>query len=299
MEKILVADIGGTKIAAALADKRGKLTCRLQVNSATHESEAMFTSLLSVFSNVLERENTKPEEIQLIGLGVPGLVDSKKGLAVYQNNLPWRNFPLISRLKVVYPNAKIAIDNDVYMAAWGEWKARQLDKETFVYITISTGISACIINNGQFIRGAGMAGEIGFAVVNYNQLNLTLETLASGPALKAEAKQVYNNAAITTERLLELYNQDDPKAAIIVRKAARNIARGLHQLITVLDPHVVTVGGGVINHQPQFFELIKHEVQLLTQNPIQQSISERIQASYYKGDAGLQGARYRAIEGMK
>jgi len=293
---VLVADIGGTKIAAGFSNKSGRITSRAEVKSASHDAEAMFESLHTAFLDVLKQEKTSYEEIDVIALGVPGVVDAANGVAVFQNNLPWRNFPLSNRLRSVFPNASIIMDNDVYMAAFGEWKAQMLEKETFAYVTISTGISGCILHEGQFIRGRGLAGEIGFSVMEDKNEVQTLESLASGPAMEENARRVFGDPTMTTKNLMELYEALDPTAEMIVQQAAKYIAHGLHQLFTVLDPHVVVVGGGVINNQPQFLKLIQKELEHLSDNPIQKGMSTRIKPSHYKGDAGLQGALHCAVE---
>lgn len=299
MAKVLVADIGGTKIAAGFSDESGKLKSRTEVKSASHDAEAMFECLHTAFLDVLKEGKSSYEEIEVIALGVPGVVDAANGVAVFQNNLPWRNFPLANRLRSVFPNADIIMDNDVYMAAFGEWKAQLLEKETFAYVTISTGISACILHEGRFIRGVGLAGEIGFSVMEDQNEVKTLESLASGPAMEAEARRVFGDPAMTTKKLMELYEELDPKAAVVVQKSAKYIARGLHQLFTVLDPHIVVAGGGVINNQPQFLKLVQKELERLSDNPIQKGMSSRLKPSHYKGDAGLQGALHCALEKVR
>lgn len=299
LAKVLVADVGGTKIAVGFSDESGQIQSRTEVKSAAHDAEEMFECLHTAFLDVLEKENCSYEEIEVIALGVPGVVDTANGVAVFQNNLPWRNFPLASRLRSVFPNADVIMDNDVYMAAFGEWNAQMLEKETFAYVTISTGISACILHEGHFIRGAGLAGEIGFSVMEDQDEVRTLESLASGPAMEVEARRVFGDPAMTTKKLIELYEELDPKAAVVVQKSAKYIARGLHQLFTVLDPHVVVVGGGVINNQPQFLKLIQKELEHISNNPIQKGMSSRLKPSHHKGDAGLQGALYCALGGVR
>ncbi|WP_249671357.1 ROK family protein, partial [Bacillus thuringiensis] len=74
-------------------------------------------------------------------------------LAVYQNNIPWSNFPISERLIESFPYAQILMDNDVNMATWGEYNARGFCKEVLVYVTLSTGLSCCTVVNGEFIRG--------------------------------------------------------------------------------------------------------------------------------------------------
>ncbi|PKR84585.1 ROK family protein [Heyndrickxia camelliae] len=193
-------------------------------------------------------------------------MDPVNGIAVFQNNLQWKKFPLANRLLSIFPNARIIMDNDVYMAAFGEWKAELLEKETFAYVTVSTGISVCILHEGSFIRGVGLAGEIGFSVMEDEDEVKTLESIASGPAMEAEARRVFKDRTVTTKRLMELNERLDPGATAIVQQAAKCIARGLHQLFIVLDPHVVVLGGGIINNQPLFFKLIQKELERISDN---------------------------------
>ncbi|WP_394139425.1 ROK family protein [Cytobacillus oceanisediminis] len=292
----LVADIGGTKIAAAFVSNKEKtLKQRLQADSVSHDSDALFDCILAVFFQIMEKEKIKSDEIKFIGLGIPGKVDSVNGLAVYQNNLPWRNFPLKDNLKKYFPNAEIAMDNDVYMAAYGEWTEWNMAKETFAYVTVSTGISACLLSEGKFLRGAGIAGEIGLTLLENGDELTSLENLASGTAIGESAKKVFN-PKLTVAGVMDLYLQEDPQACEIIHRAARCIARGLHQLFTIIDPHLVVVGGGVIINQPEFFSLIKQELKNMVQNPLQEGVEKRVQVSKLKADAGLFGCLYRTAQ---
>ncbi|WP_157812115.1 ROK family protein [Alteribacter populi] len=295
MKKILIADIGGTKISAALADENGEMTHRVKVKNDVQSSESAFHSLCFAFDRVLELARVKRDDIKLIGLGVPGQVDSNNGIAVYQNNLPWRDFPLAKQLKERFCHAEIVMDNDVAMAAYGEWKTFDLKKETFVYVTVSTGISAYIISEGRFIRGSGMAGEIGFSTYRESENVKTLEELASGPAIEAAGKTLYNNSGMTTEQVFNKYYEGDPTAAVVMRKTAQYLAFSLQHLFSILDPHVVVIGGGVMNNHPEFLTLIKEKLKPLLHNPVQSEVSERLYTSQIKGESGLYGALYRVL----
>ncbi|WP_264738929.1 ROK family protein [Cytobacillus firmus] len=289
----LVADIGGTKIAAAFVSEKEKtLKQRVQADSASLDGNALFDCILALFFQIMEGQKLKPEEISFIGLGIPGKVDSVNGLAVYQNNLPWRNFPLREKLKIFFPNAEIVMDNDVYMAAFGEWTEWKMAKETFAYVTISTGISSCLLSEGKFLRGAGIAGEIGLTLLENGDELTSLENLASGTAIGVKAKKMFNQR-ITVADVMDLYHSEDLQASEIIHRAASCIARGLHQLFTIVDPHLVVVGGGVIINQPEFFNLVKQELKNIVQNPLQDGIEKRVHLSKLKADAGLFGCLYR------
>src|SRR5699024_6443075 len=123
-------------------------------------------------------------------IAIPGKVDKKRGMAIYQNNLPWRNFPLREELKQLFLEADVIIEHDVAAATIGEWSVRELNDGLFVYITVSTGIAASIVYSGIPIRGMGLAGEIGFFPVSDEG---DVETTASGSAMEKELKDLYHN----------------------------------------------------------------------------------------------------------
>src|SRR5699024_3821382 len=106
------------------------------------------------------------KEIAGIGAGVPGKVDVSHGIAVFQNNSPCPTFPMKDRLQEEFPVERTTIDNDVYMATYAECKQANMDfEEMFTYVTIITGISCAMIQKGEFLRGAGFAGELGLVPV--------------------------------------------------------------------------------------------------------------------------------------
>src|SRR5699024_6106400 len=121
--------------------------------------------------------------------------------------------------------------------------------ETFVYITISTGISCAIIHQGEFMRGAGFAGEVGLLPVkapSFPDGLQRLEQAASGPAIE----QMMNKEDLTTKSILELYQQDDPDARTVISNMTESVAYGCYAICSILNPHKLVFGGGVMNHHP-------------------------------------------------
>ncbi|THG89814.1 hypothetical protein AJ85_15020 [Alkalihalobacillus alcalophilus ATCC 27647 = CGMCC 1.3604] len=294
MNYMLTADVGGTKIATALLNEAGVIYAQKTLPSRTESAETMYEQLLLAFQYVLNEAGVREKEVQFIGVGLPGKVDIMKGMAIYQNNLPWRDFPLVSRLQNNFPTAEIMIDNDVYMAAKGEWLAHQLQNELMAFVTISTGISACFIQKGEVIRGAGMAGEIGLTYVGRDEKE-TLEEKASGTSL---TKKCVNRLNLQSKdaviQLMDRFVQGDPLAQEIVTQMTQDIAKGLHQIFCVLDPDIIVLGGGVVNHQPWLLDLIKKELKKLVVNPVQSGIEKRLRVSKLKAEAGLFGAAIAA-----
>ncbi|CDQ38436.1 MULTISPECIES: ROK family protein [Virgibacillus] len=284
-------DIGGTKIAAVILDERGAIVHRSKVNSITNDKEVMFQQVVTCIHGMIEEAEIPLYKVGGMGVGVPGKVDREEGLAVYQNNLPWDNFPIVARLQEMFPISKISIENDVYMAAYAEWEQAMLQKEsTFVYITISTGIACSIIHNGIFLRGKGFAGEMGmYPIRNIFGDDSSLEQVASGPAIERIARQMLGKQIQSTHDFFQVYQKGDLNAKRIMISIVDAIAQGMYIVISLLDPHLIVLGGGVINHNPILLDLVKSELRKRL-IPEQEGAEERIQLSQLKDDSGVIGA---------
>lgn len=281
---ILSADIGGTKLALALSkqEQPEKLIKQMEVKSPQH-SESLFDAIISGFQKLLEGEEG---EIIKVAVGLPGILDLQQGLVVYQQNLPWRNFPLVHRLKMVYPKARVLIETDMMTAANGEYKIRHFEKETLIYVTVSTGIACCMIHEGQFLRGAGIPGEIGFSVTSSGAY---FEDICAGPGLLKKLQQHTNDEG-TLRDFFDRYYDGDECIVPLIHEWQQEIAQKIHSFILLVDPHVVVLGGGIMNHHPQIVDEISRLVDQYFSLPFFEHKKGRVQASLNKGNAGLIGA---------
>jgi len=146
------------------------------------------------------------------------------------------------------------------MAALAEWKEAGLTDELLVYMTISTGISTSIIQAGEFIRGAGFAGEIGLVPVYAPyEANIweRLEKTASGPAMEQHANQRFETNSMTGETLFHAYYDDDPIAVKLIDDMASSLAQGVYMINSLLDPDKIVFGGSVVTHNPPLIDLLK------------------------------------------
>lgn len=302
MEYVIGVDIGGTKIAAIVADSFGNIIQRNELPSIKRDAEEMFQQVVQCINELICITDVSIQQIQSMGIGIPGKVDGKKGIAVFQNNLPWVNFPVVERMKEQFPSIKhISIDNDVYMAAYAEWDLTDLPREaTFVYVTVSTGISCSIIHNGKFLRGNGFAGELGLLHMEENERNQTtrtLENVASGPGLLRSARACYNDPDLEIDTLFLKYRQKDKQALKLINNMIDSLAKGLYTIICLIHPHQIVCGGGVINHQPYIIDLLNKLVSDYM-IPEQQMNSQPIKISRLREDAGVIGASKRVLHNV-
>lgn len=298
MKNAIGIDIGGTKIAAGIITESGELLKRVDVKSDPSDREKMFARVLEAVEQVLEKSSYSLDDIEGIGVGVPGKVDCENGVAIFQNNLPWKQFPITARLREQFGLEQISIDNDVYMAAFAEWKAAQVKRnETFVYVTISTGISCSIIQNGSFFRGAGFAGELGLIPVLSKVDNKgikRLEKVAAGPAIEKLAEKELQVENISTKEVFEGYANGTCEYRII-EDVTDNLAQGLYSISCLLDPHKMVFGGSVIVNNPFLLKLMKEKLKSY-QIPEQQHILGQMSISTLKQDNGVVGAGLRVFE---
>jgi glucokinase len=173
-------------------------------------------------------------------------------------------------------------------SALGEYAIRKQAYDVFTYVTISTGIAASTLFEGIPLRGAGIAGEIGFFQIG----NKTLETAASGSAMERELSE--NHHGITLIQALDQWKNGDHKLTALFNETAHHIASGIFNLTAVLDPNKIVIGGGVINNQPEFYELIKKHYSSFCSHPLQYEWPLKLEASRLKGKSGLYGAAVKA-----
>ncbi|WP_455675225.1 ROK family protein [Pradoshia sp.] len=295
MKKAIGLDIGGTKIAAGIVTEQGDLLGRVEVKSDPSSREAMFARVAEAVERVLNECSVTLADVEGIGVGVPGKVDCKEGIAVYQNNLPWSNFPLKDRLQERFKESRITVDNDVDMAAFAEWASSQKDlEETFVYITISTGIASTIIHKGDFMRGAGFAGELGLIPVLIGKSNARLEEIAAGPGIQKLAEKELKQDIESAKEVFVRYLNGSQGYEAVTEQIAECIAQGVYSIASLIDPHRIVFGGSVIVNNPFLLDLIKDKLKehQLTE---QQHLLNHLSISELRENNGVIGAGLRAL----
>ena len=298
----LGVDIGGTKIATVIIDISGRVHNRSEVPSNPSDKEKMFEQVVRSIELVLKDSKISLNDIIGIGVGVPGKVDRENGIAVFQNNLPWENFPIASRLREYFSIENIVVDNDVYMATFAEWKVSNTsEQETFVYLTVSTGISCSIIHQGSFLSGHGFAGELGLLPVIAQSASGGIERLektAAGPAIQKHTEDKFKDTELTTKDFFEKYKEGNPDAKVLMDEVVNSLAHGIYSIICLLDPHKIVLGGGVINNNPFLLDLIKESLKHYL-IPEQEHALGHLYVSELKSDSGVIGAGLKGIKDIR
>ncbi len=256
---VIGVDMGGTKIYGALSDMGGSIL--EEVNIAQHgtSGEDSFNRLTTLIDSLLASPALDGRNVHGIGVGAPGITLHKEGIVTWANTLHWKDFPLKSRLKEIYPHP-ITVDNDVNLAALGElWFGAGQNVQNMVMIAIGTGIGAGIIIDGALYRGASEAsGEIGnmlpgseFLGKNYEEFG-ALESVASGTGIADRARYLLKDVrtpqeldSLTSEDVFDAAKQKHDWACQVITETVDYLAIAIANLSVAFDPELIVLGGGV------------------------------------------------------
>jgi glucokinase len=244
-------DVGGTKIAAGLVRfPEGSVHLRKVIPTApARGGQAVLTDVLRVAEELSEAAGAAGLPLAAIGLGLCELVDPG-GRILSANCVDWRNEPVRERLSRLAPTV---LEADVRAAALAEglFGAGQPFR-IFLYVTVGTGISSCLMLEGRPFTGArGATGTMASSPLSVpcercGHVNRrTLEEIASGPALVARYNERRPGAASNGGEVLAAGAAGDADALAVVRAAGEALESTVALLVNVLDPEAVIVGGGL------------------------------------------------------
>jgi len=244
-----------------------------------------------------------------IGICAPGPLDPKTGVILNPPNVPcWRNFPLAEEVRKKY-SVLVKVDNDANAAALAEtrWGAAKGYKNVF-YATIGTGIGTGIILDGKIFHGrTGSAGEGGHVSIDYRGPMCRcgkpgcIEILASGTAVVRRARERLSSGmksslleiaggsaeAITGEMVGTAFAGGDQLATDLLADTAEMVALWLSNMIDLLDPEVIVIGGGAAALYSPFFDRLRERIPQLTVNP--RAAEVPIVSARYGADSGIAG----------
>jgi glucokinase len=310
---IIGVDVGGTKVAAGLVDRDGKILSQVrQPMVARGEPEAALkavTSAIDSLSCEMSYAQATDRGFQGIGICAPGPLDPQTGVVINPPNLPcWRNFPLAAKVAEIY-HVPVKLDNDANAAALAEtrWGAARGYRYVF-YATVGTGIGTGIVLDGQIYHGlTGAAGEGGHMSIDYRGpicgcgKHGCIEAFAAGPAIGARARLAAEKSQhsmmldlaqgkiedVTSETVGRAFVAGDSLAREILQETAGFLTAWLGNVVDLLDPDVIVMGGGVAAMLGPFFDEIKHGLPQWCVNSGVSGIPLRM--AHYRADAGIAG----------
>jgi len=309
---IIGVDVGGTKVAAGLVNSLGEITFQSRTPMVANDAAAGLAAVIAAIDSVRAVARLKPELQDLIsGIGIcaPGPLDPRTGVVVNPPNLPgWRNFPLAAEVSKVY-RLPVRVDNDGNAAALAEalWGAGRGYRNVFC-TTIGTGIGTGIVFDDRIYHGrTGAAAEGGHNTIDYRGPRCgcgklgCIEALAAGPAIarRAAAKiadgrssSILEHASgphahVTSEMVGRAYAAGDALAKEVLQETAVFLTVWLGNIVDLLEPDVIIIGGGAGSMLRPFFGEIRDLLPNWCVNSHCQEIP--LVAAHYGADAGIAG----------
>jgi glucokinase len=278
-------DVGGTKVAAGFVDRHGEIHqhTRVPMNSrgTAEEGLAAVTSAIDQLLELAPEENTAA---RYIGICAPGPLDPHSGVVLNPPNVTcWRNYPLAREIARRY-GGRVKLENDAKSAGLAEalWGAGRGYRNVF-YTSIGTGIGAGILFDGRIYHGrTGAADEAGHLVIDYHGpvcgcgKKGCIEALASGTSIAKKARARLAEAsgrkstmlelaggkmdAVTSEIVGRAYAAGDSLAREILLETAEVLTIWLGNIVDLLEPDVIIIGGGVAAMLNPFFGKIREQL---------------------------------------
>jgi glucokinase len=321
-ERLLIGvDIGGTKVAAGLVSAAtGEIRAQVRTPMvASGTAQDGLASAKTAIDSLLKNTGTDLRDVRGIGVCAPGPLDPTAGVIVNPPNVPcWRNFPLSAEMSKLYRVA-VKLDNDANAAGLAEtiWRAGRGYKNVF-YVTIGTGIGTGIVLDGKILHGrTGAAGEGGHVSIDYRGPRCAcgkhgcIETLAAGPAIgKAARARLAEKSdessvlleltggkidAVTSETVGQAFAKGDRVAREVLEQTVEYLSYWLGNVIDLLEPDVVIVGGGVSLMLRPFFAGLRTKLPGYCEN--QRADETPIVASHYGEHAGIAGGAALCLDG--
>jgi glucokinase len=304
---VFAADLGGTHLRAATVSEDGQIHFRHKQDTPRAESPGeIVAALVNAARECGQQETEAGKQIRAISVAVPGTVDAKAGVVVKAPNLPCLDgFRLAAAVENEF-NLPVIIENDANAAAIGEmWQGSGRGHTAIVCVTLGTGVGGGIILDGKLWRGANeSAAEIGHMGVDpFGGVACTcgsrgcLEVYASATAIVRMAREarprfagstLYECDELTAEQVYRAGVKGDELALEVFRRMGVYLGIGLANLINVLNPEVIVIGGGVVNAW-QLFE--KHMLQQVAERAFPLPAAKvKIVRAECGDDAGLLGA---------
>ncbi|HEY6185480.1 MAG TPA: ROK family protein [Terriglobales bacterium] len=305
-------DIGGTKVAAGIVNHKGEITRQAKSPMASHGTAAEgLKAVLDAIGTVLDGDSNLKKSIRGIGICSPGPLDPHSGVVINPPNLPcWRNFPLAEEVSRIY-GVPVRVDNDANAAALAEclWGAGRGYRNVFFTI-LGTGVGTGILIDGNIYYGrTGAAGEGGHVTIDHKGPRCgcgkhgCIEALIAGPAIAKRARTKIevqpssgkaileisggNLDLITSESIGKAYGSGDPLAREILLETIEFLTIWLGNVIDLLEPDVIIMGGGASAMLRPFFGEVRERLLRWSVNSRCQEIP--IIPANYGNEAGIAG----------
>lgn len=259
---ILCFDIGGTQIKSMIKNENEEIEL-LNIKSRAKDGALLVKD--DIFASIHQLK--EKYEIHGIAISTAGMVDPKTQTIAYAND-NFKDYIGFDWKKLIEDEFKLnaVVENDVKSAALGEYYyGAGKGYDSMFALTVGTGIGGALIIDGQIYRGAsGQAGEIGYLPMKDN----IFEKISSTTALINRAKDLYPEKNYSNGiEIFEAIDKNEPEAIELIDNMTENLARGIANIILIVSPSIILIGGGISEQKDKFLDPIRQKVKnLLPEN---------------------------------
>jgi glucokinase len=259
-------DLGGTTLTCVLGTRDGRVIRECKIPTLSHEGPAAVLERMAALTDRLAGE--AGQRPTAVGMGIPGLVDRAAGVTKFLPNLPtqWRNVE-VARILGSRLGCSIRLLNDVRTATLGELRyGHGQSAGTMAFFALGTGVGGGVVIDGQLRLGPlGAAGELGHQTILPDGPRCgcgnrgCLETFVSGPAITAEGVRLLQSGLapklhelvagdagrVTPKEMAMAAAAGDERVREAILRAAEFLGIGVANVVVVLHPELIVLGGGV------------------------------------------------------
>jgi len=287
----IVFDVGGTKTKHGVMNRHGEL-----ITSGDYETNCrQLKRFLEDMENVV-KEYQRTWDIKGIAMSLPGFVDSQTGYTEFAGAIIALNGQNVKTLLEEKTSLRVEVENDANCAALAEkFSGHAKECDSFICMTLGTGVGGGIFAGGELVRGASFrGGEFGMMLTETeNGQFTTLNSSASTAGLIRSYKEqqgIPQSQQIDGQEIFEKAKHD-PAIEKMIDQWYKRIAIGIYNVATVLNPEKILIGGGV-SARPDLIPNIEKHLHTLH---AWKNIQVTLETCYYFNQAGMMGALYHFL----
>lgn len=304
-------DLGGTNIAAGIVDEKMKLVYKTSIPTESKGGAVSVIKRMAEAANLaIQGAGISVDEVKSIGIGSPGAIDPVNGVVIYANNLGFKDLPMTAMLGEYFPGKPIYVENDANVAAWAEAKCgAAAGTNDSVTITLGTGVGGGLVINGKLYSGFNHAGaEMGHIVIKEGGRPCTCgrngcwEAYASVSGLIKTTQEHMEKSPdslmwkispsldkVNGLTSFDAMRKGDEEAQKVVDEYLHSVATGLVDILNVLQPEVLCIGGGISKEGDYLLKPVKAHAEKEMYARFNESKTD-IRIAKLGNDAGIIGA---------
>lgn len=306
-------DLGGTNIVAGIVDENYNIITKASVKTnRPRPAKEIADDMGKVALQAIADANLTVNDIEWVGIGTPGIANSKDGIIEYSNNLEFKNVPIVEYIQK-HIQKPVYVENDANAAAYGEYVAGAgKGHNSLVCITLGTGVGGGVVIDGKILTGFNFAGaELGHMVIEVDGAQCScgrkgcFEAYSSATGLIRMTKEAMEkdnsssmwdlvrerNNKVSARISYDAMRMGDKSATEVVDKFHKYLASGLTNVINIFQPEILCIGGGVCNEGEALLNPVKELIakEVYTKNSAKNT---EIVTAKLGNDAGIIGAAF-------